>query len=179
MLSYKFGLTLQFLLIFCLIWNFSLGQSQTISAPVQTDTTKVSKGNTSDFLKSLVQEVKNQEVQKKSSDVVLEIDGLLIDDTKTKGGRDFYDLFFRDWIAPPDAKNYSIFIVERPFRLNQTTIEISINEILVFQAFLQPRTDYIEELALQSIGITQQYLVQYEQLVRELDGEERKGSGIF
>jgi curli production assembly/transport component CsgE len=37
----------------------------------------------------------------------------------------------------------------------------------------------VEELAKQSIGITQQYLIQYEELVRQLDGEERKGTGIF
>ncbi|WP_338226323.1 CsgE family curli-type amyloid fiber assembly protein [Algoriphagus confluentis] len=166
-------------IIFIGFVNLSFAQSQSTNQSTQGDTTRTVRSDTPDFLKTLVEEVKSQVSSKKSSDVVLEIDGLLIDDTKTKGGRDFYDLFFRDWVAPPQAKNYSIFIVEKPFRLNQTTIEISINEILIFQAFLQPRTDYIEELALQSIGITQQYLVQYEQLVRELDGEERRGTGIF
>lgn len=175
----KVGFRLLVICFFIFTSTLVRGQVQSTSESQKSDTTQVTKSNTPEFLKSLVEEVKNQNSVKKSSDVVLEIDGLLIDDTKTKGGRDFYDLFFRDWVAPPDAKNYSIFIVERPFRLNQTTIEISINEILVFQAFLQPRVDYIEELALQSIGITQQYLVQYEQLVRELDGEERRGSGIF
>lgn len=155
------------------------GQIPDSSIVSKSDTLKAVKGKTPDFLKNLVEELKNQQKTTKSTDVFLEIDGLLIDDTKTKGGRDFYDLFYRDWVAPPDAKNYSIFIVEKPFRLNQTTIEILINDILVFQGFLQPRTDFIEDLALQSIGMTQQYLLQYEELAKQLDGDEKRGTGIF
>ncbi|WP_439481000.1 CsgE family curli-type amyloid fiber assembly protein [Algoriphagus formosus] len=161
--------------IFCFSTSYVWAQSDTTR--IALDTAK--KEATIQELQTLLESIKKQETQKSSSEVVLEIDGLLIDDTKTKSGRDFYDFFYRDWVAPPEASNYSIFIVEKPFRLNTTTIEISINEITVFQSFLQPRTDIVEELAKQSIGITQQYLIQYEELVRQLDGEERKGTGIF
>jgi len=70
-------------------------------------------------------------------DVDLEIDGLLIDETKTKSGRDFYEYFYKDWTAPVGVKNYTIYIIEKPYRLNNTIIEIKINETLVFQQFLQ------------------------------------------
>ena len=151
------------------------GQTEKTKTKVDT----VDNLSTTKELQLILETIKKDEQGKVSSEVVLEIDGLLLDETKTKSGRDFYDLFFRDWVAPPEAKNYSIFIVERPFRQNTTFIEISINEILVYQSLLQPRSDIIEQLALESVGITQEYLIQYEQLVRELDGDERKGSGIF
>jgi len=46
----------------------------------------------------------------------LEIDGLIIDETRSKIGRDFYDMFYHRWIAPNAASNYSILIKELPSR---------------------------------------------------------------
>lgn len=149
-------------------------------AMVKTDTTKVKPQEAPDELKALLQSI-TQEVsgQSEQRDVVLEIDGLIIDETKTKSGKEFYDIFYRDWVAPEGAKNFSIFIVEKPFRLNQTFIEISINETQVYQSFLQPRYEYIENLAVESIASTQFYLAQYEELLKQLGGEDQSGSGIF
>ena len=89
----------------------------------QTDTIKVVKEAPQE-LKNLLDNIIEQATQKVREDASLEIDGLLIEDTKTKSGREFYDLFYRDWNAPEEAKNYSIFIVEKPFRLNITLIEV-------------------------------------------------------
>ncbi len=72
---------------------------------------------------------------KDAVDVNLEIDGLLIDETKTKSGRDFYEYFYKDWTAPIGAKNYTIYITEKPYRLNNTIIEIKISRSL-FMALL-------------------------------------------
>lgn len=155
---------------------FLLMMAYKVSA--QTDTTKVVK-EAPEELKNLLDNIIEQATQKVRADASLEIDGLLIDETKTKSGRDFFDFFYRDWEAPEGAKNYSIFVVERPFRANQTLIEVLINETLVYQSYLQPRLDYIEEIADNSIAITQMYLARYEELIRELDGDDRRGSGIF
>lgn len=130
-------------------------------------------------LKMLFESIKQEETNKVKKDADIEIDGLLFDDTKTKSGREFYDFFYRDWEAPAEARNYSIIISERPFRLNITLIEVMINETVVFQSFLQPRTEVVESLAEQSIASTQMYLQTYEEIVRELDGEDRSGTGIY
>jgi curli production assembly/transport component CsgE len=130
-------------------------------------------------LKMLFESIKQEETNKVKRDADIEIDGLLFDDTKTKSGREFYDFFYRDWQAPAEARNYSIIISERPFRLNITLIEVMINETVVFQSFLQPRTEVIESLAGQSIASTQMYLQRYEEIVRELDGDDRSGTGIY
>ncbi len=134
-------------------------------------------------LKSLIEEIKASEQKKagkdSKEDADIEIDGLLFDETKTKGGKDFYDYFYRDWEAPPNAKNYSIFLTEKPYRLTTTKIEIRINETLVFQSFLQPRGDYIELLAAQAVAQTKRYLLHYEEIIRQLEGDDRSGTGIF
>ncbi len=78
-----------------------------------------------------------------------------------------------------DARNYSIFISEKPYRLTTTLIEIKINETTVFQSFLQPRGDIVEQLAHQAVAQTQMYLANYEELMRQLEGEDQSGTGIF
>jgi curli production assembly/transport component CsgE len=130
-------------------------------------------------LQKLIKEITAEEAKKVSKDAEIEIDGLLFDETKTKSGRDFYDYFYRDWEAPPKARNFSIFISEKPYRLSTTQIEIKINETLVFQSFLQPRGDVVEMLALQAVARTKLYLQNYEEIVKQLEGDDRSGTGIF
>ena len=128
-------------------------------------------------LKKLLNDVLKQ--THKSNDYEIEIDGLLVDDTKTRIGKDFYDLFYGNWEAPKDAKNYTITISEKPFRLTSTLIMVSINETPVYQAILQPRQDIVEGLSEEAILNTQNYLANYEEIMRQLNGEDMKGTGIF
>ena len=60
-----------------------------------------------------------------------------------------------------------------------TQIEVKINETTVFQSFLQPRADIVEQLAEYAVSQTQMYLANYEELMRQLEGEDRSGTGIF
>jgi len=115
----------------------------------------------------------------KANDVEIEIDGLLIDDTKTKTGKDFYDLFYSNWDAPVVAKNFTITVSEKPFRLTSTMIVVSINENIVYQGILQPRQDVLEALNEEAILITQNYLENYEEFTKELNGDDLEGSGIY
>ena len=147
------------------------------SVKKQNDTVPVQEAP--DALKLLLQSITEEETKKLKNEVELEIDGLLLDETKTKSGRDFFDYFYRHWEAPPEARNYSILIKEKPFRLSTTMIEIFINETRIIQSFLQPRAELIEILAAESIATTKMYLIRYEEIVKELDGYERSGSGIF
>ena len=142
---------------------------------VQTDSIK-SKSAPASLLK-LVNQVIKQPV--KSNDVEIEIDGLLVDDTKTKAGKDFYDSFYDSWEAPAAAKNYSITVSEKPFRLTTTMIVISINDNIVYQDILQPRQDLIEAQTEDAISTTQNYLANYEEIQKQLNGDDQSGSGIY
>lgn len=147
----------------------------------QTDTIRTTKQliEAPENLQKLIETITAEETEKESKDADIEIDGLLFDKTKTKSGRDFYDYFYQRWEAPAKARNYSIFIIEKPYRLTTTKVEIRINETLVFQSFLQPRGDIVEMLALQAVARTQLYLQNYEEIVKQLEGDDRSGSGIF
>ena len=160
------------ILIFLLLVFIGKAQTDTTKTPKQL---KEAPADLQDLLKKIIQE----ETEKMTKDADLEIDGLLVDDTKTKSGKDFYDLFYQQWEAPADARNYTIFLIEKPYRLTTTMIEIMINETLVYQSFLQPRYDYIETLTEQAVAQTALYLRNYEEIVRELDGSDRSGTGIY
>jgi curli production assembly/transport component CsgE len=130
-----------------------------------------------EFLKKLVEQVVKS--PENADELEIEIDGLLVDDTKTKIGKDFYDLFYSSWVAPEGAKNFTITISEKPFRLTSTLIVVSINDTPVYQSILQPRQDIVEGLSTDAISTTQSYLANYEEIMRQLNGDDMVGTGIF
>src|SRR5687767_15874158 len=72
----------------------------------------------------------------------LEIGELIIDNTFSKAGNDFQQMFNTRWIWPEkSAEQFIITISEKPSFVNSTIVEISINELKVFESFLQPRYD--------------------------------------
>lgn len=146
-----------------------------ISAVSQTDSLKSKTLPAS--LKKIIQQVILQPTN--SNDVEIEIDGLLVDDTKTKSGKDFYDLFYADWDAPIGSKNFTITVSEKPFRLTSTMIQVSINDNVVYQGILQPREDILVTLTEEAIATSQNYLANYEEITRQLNGEDLAGSGIY
>jgi len=109
----------------------------------------------------------------------IEIDGLIIDQTRTKTGRDFYYNFYKNWTAPKGAKGFTITVKELPARGRLAQIVVQVDDYILFKRFLMPRNDIIEILAGQSINTVQTYLAQREQLDKQLESEDQAGDGIF
>ena len=82
------------------------------------------------------------------------IDGLVMDETRTKIGRDFYSIFYSRWQAPSDARNFTITVQEQPMPSLGTRITVQLNNQTVFQTRLQPRYEYIEQAAKQAVYAT-------------------------
>ena len=119
------------------------------------------------------------EIQPKELD--LEIDGLVVDQTLTKSGRDFYELFYNQWQPPNGARNFTLLIQEQPSRGPGmgTQINIIINDYNVVSIPLQPRYAIIEKYAGRAVGIAVNYLVNYQQIQRDLEGPDKMGNGIY
>lgn len=86
--------------------------------------------------------------------------GLVINDTRSKMGMDFYNIFYKNWNAPENSGNFILTILEQPTPSLGTIISIKINHEQVFQAKLQPRYEIIESLAERAIIICYQNLYQ-------------------
>ena len=109
----------------------------------------------------------------------LEIDGLVTDATRTKMGRDFYDLLYQKFTAPSGSKNYSVVVSERPYRATTTQVQIFVNDEVVFEQFLQPRYEVLEELSGMAVQAIQAFLMNYDEIMKEMMGEDMRGSGIY
>ncbi len=104
---------------------------------------------------------------------------LVIDETRSKGGRDFYELFYRQWKAPQNAAELTVTIRELPSRGLGSQLQIDVNGEILLQPFIQPRLEYIEAVAEQVVAILQEYLVQQANIDETLDQEDKSGTGIY
>lgn len=108
----------------------------------------------------------------------LEVDGLIVDETITKIGRDFYEIFHNKWEAPALSKNFTILIKEFPTRGNVALVQILVNEVMIFDQLLQPRYDIIEELAGYGVAVTFEYL-ENDRLRQQLDADGKRAIEKF
>lgn len=129
------------------------------------------------ILEGLLERLEEKQAERSALD--LEVDGLIVDNTVTKMGRDFYDIFMSKWEAPPNAKNFTITIRELPSLGIGTAVVVEINDHQVIEVPLQPRYDIIEEIATYAVGRCYEYLEHYEQIQQELSGDDLSGSGIY
>ncbi len=109
----------------------------------------------------------------------LEISELLIDQTQSKIAREFYDLFYSLWSSPVENLDYSLLFEEKPLPSFGTQITITINEVIIFQQFIRPRYETIEMMANQAVYQAANYLINYNEIQKQLEYEELAGSGIY
>jgi curli production assembly/transport component CsgE len=109
----------------------------------------------------------------------LEIEGLVVDATATKVGRDFYDIFFSKWDPDENLPSLSIYITERPLPNRGSQVIVSIEDNIIFRNFIQPRYDILEENAELAVQLALNYLNNYELIQRQIQGDDLVGSGIY
>lgn len=117
--------------------------------------------------------------QQDTSDPTLMINGLIVDETVTKVGRDFYELFYSQWQAPPGKQPYLIFVREQPQPGMGSRVSVFLNDTELFAQPLQARYELIEAYAEYAVRLVWQYVTDYQRMVRELDNDDQVGSGIY
>lgn len=81
----------------------------------------------------------------------VQIDGLLVDETITPTGRDFYDIFYAAWQPPEEASGYTLRFQEQPSPGVGTRLVLLLDGDPLFQLRLQPRYEMVEALAQQAV----------------------------
>lgn len=77
--------------------------------------------------------------------------GIVIEDTKTKAGNDFYDMFYSSYLTNNINGERIVKIEERWAIGNTTQITISVGNEVVVQFFVNPRNQYLKSMAERSI----------------------------
>ena len=123
--------------------------------------------------------IKQAVVVKDNNKDYIGIGGLIIDQTRSKQGHDFYDYFNNAWsnISVPTESN--IIIEEMPARGTITRISLLVDNQLIFNRFLTPRASQIEDYASFAAQTLKQFLSNTESLEKQLQNEDQKGTGIF
>lgn len=101
-----------------------------------------------DAFREAFQEVMNEENSTDSSDsseMVEDIDGMVLDETRSKVGRDFYSAFFSSWEKPEEVKNYIIRIIERPGPSMASVITVDVNYEKIFEMRMHPGDQRIDQ----------------------------------
>jgi len=95
---------------------------------------------------------------KSASEIHLEIDGMVHDETRSKVGREFYDQFYSEWEAPSQARNYSIRVLEAPSPNPGTMVFVEVNQEEVFRYQLQPGDTRLEDAGKYAVKRAYQHL---------------------
>ena len=87
----------------------------------------------------------------------LEISGLVIDRTLTRGGREFFATVSQQ-LSPLEERPFTIEIRERIAPGRSTFVNLYVDQTLIFQASLDPLPGRIEETAKRAMNRLAQYV---------------------
>lgn len=106
-------------------------------------------------------EINSQKFEKKISQVnedeIFELKGLTIDETKTKIGKDFYDLFYLEYSKLTDKYVNAVTVNELPTIGRSSQISIIVEDKTIHNFASTPSEDYLKEQANLTMKILQDY----------------------
>lgn len=105
--------------------------------------------------------------------------GLVLDQALTKVGHDFYDLFYGSFEAPPGSTDFTVLVGERPGRGNSSLVVLTVNDQEIIETPLPTRHDQLEELAAQAVEIAQGYLIELQNVSRQLESGQRTPLEVY
>ncbi len=108
-----------------------------------------------------------------------EAEGLVLDQAISKLGHDFYDLFYGAFEAPPGSAEFTVLIGERPGRGNSSLLVLTVNDQELIETPLPTRLDQQEELVGQAVEIAQGYLVEAQNVSRQLEAGRRTPLEVY
>jgi len=75
------------------------------------------------------------------------LEGFVIENTITKAGRDFYRIFYQQYLNSQIKTSKNIVVDEVPGRSRSTRVTVKVDNQLVWQFFAQPRKEFLKEMA--------------------------------
>jgi|SRR5690554_1002632 len=91
------------------------------------------------------------------------LSGLVVENTLTKAGRDFYRYFYAEYYNRQIKTSKNIIIEEVPGKFRNTRISVKIDDQLLWQFFSQPKKTYLQKMANTALDRCIAYLQQLQQ----------------
>ncbi len=118
-----------------------------------------------------------------SSSPGLEIKGLLLDETQTHVGRQFYEYFSSLWVEPRGVSDYTVKVGERASAKWGDWVWVLVTvgpyrDRMVFRSAIKPNTTDVKERALDAVRRTLGFIEWYKKLKGNIKEEDLKGDGF-
>lgn len=100
-------------------------------------------------------EIKGSSVTAQVEESSLLMEGMVVDESKTKFGKDFYDSFYSQYNQFPQKFKFIILISEMPYRGQTSIIQIKVDQDVVYEFYSNPNEEYSQYqvgIALKSIS---------------------------
>jgi hypothetical protein len=117
---------------------------------------------------------------------------LILDNTRTKIGREFYENFFREWssassdtlvvsafIAALNPEDFTITIDELPNPNQGAIIQISVNDVPLWGQFVQPRGDVVGAAVTAATEALIAYFESYQDFQQQMLSDDMQGTGVY
>lgn len=117
---------------------------------------------------------------------------LILDNTRTKLGRDFYESFYREWtsassdtlqvsafIAALNPEDFTITIDELPNPNQGAIIQISVNDVPIWGQFVQPRGDVVGAAVALATETLIGYFESYQSYQQQMLSDDMQGTGVY
>jgi len=164
-----------------LVLNTGFAQDTIVISPHDTTALK----NLPDQIQSIMEDYQKEKTQRNISlkdegeSVSLELDGLIIDETISKIGHDFYKYYNDFWNPPEGVNDYTIYISEKLMPGMGNLVIVRIDEQKVFQNRIRPRDYVIEKIAKYATNRSRKYLQQSQDIKQQLEEGDMSGTGIY
>ncbi|WP_198990495.1 CsgE family curli-type amyloid fiber assembly protein [Hymenobacter sp. BT559] len=99
--------------------------------------------------------------------------GLVLDQTITKLGRDFFDMFYVTFEPPAGSTDYTIAITERPGRIGSALVALTVNDVDLFEIPLSPQYEQMMAVAAEAVAAAQSQLLENQRVSRQLEAGRR------
>ena len=91
------------------------------------------------------------------SESEIEIKGLVIEDVKTKLGKDFYDYFYQKYVTSGNKYPFIVNILEKPSIGRGSKISVDVDDRIIFEFVTQPKEEYMQAAANQALRYLNSY----------------------
>ena len=132
--------------------------------PIGQDRIELLQGGQTDLseFQNTVENLQASQDQAKPQDGFI-LDGLVIENTITKAGKDFYRFYYNEYFNKQIKTPHNILIEEVPGRGRFTRVSVKVADQLVWQFFAQPRKEILKKNASIALSRSIAYLQQLEQ----------------
>jgi hypothetical protein len=106
---------------------------------------------------TLIYSAEQYEEKNTISESEIEISGLVIEDVKTKPGKDFYDYFYQKYNTSGNKYPFIVHIIEKPGLGRGSKITMSVDDRTIFEFVTQPKEEYMQSAANQALLYLKSY----------------------